>query len=245
MVAATYIAAKWQRPRRDEIRIVVVHCTISPEQGSGAEAVARYFQNVDRPASTQLVADNNSVVRCVPDNMECAGAAGANRDGLHIELVGYADQSREQWLDAYGQAMFRQAGPFMREWSRLYNIPPRWLTVAEVAGGKARGFCTHADVSAAFPAVSTGHYDPGKQFPKQAVMDLWFPPAPIPTMEDDMALIIRGNDAGRPARLIAGPLASLISKADREELERKGVVSVVVDDATYDAAKKQLDDLFH
>lgn len=175
MTPAPYIPAKYQRSRRDEIRLIVCHCTISPEMGTGAESVARYFQTVDRPASAHLVADNNSVVRCVPDNMESCGAAGANRDGLHLELVGYADQSTEQWMDAYGRAMFAQAGPFVRDWSRLYNVPPRWLTVAQVADGRSRGFCTHADVSKAFPAVSTGHTDPGKQFPKQAVMDLWFP----------------------------------------------------------------------
>lgn len=181
MAVAPYVPAKHQQPRRGEIRLAVVHCTISPEMGTGAESVARYFQTVDRPASAHLVADNNSVVRCVPDNMEATAAAGANRDGLHLELVGYADQSAEQWMDAYGKAMFAQAAPFMRDWSEFYNIPPRWLTVAQVADGKSRGFCTHADVSKAFPAVSTGHYDPGKQFPKQAVMDLWFP------QEDDMS----------------------------------------------------------
>lgn len=182
MVAAPYVPAKWQRARRSQIRLICVHCTVSPEQGTGAEAVARYFTSVERPASAHLVADNNSVVRCVPDNMESCGAAGANRDGLHVELVGYADQTSAQWMDAFGRAMFAQAKPFLRDWSRLYNIPPRWLTVAQVADGESRGFCTHADVSKAFPAVSTGHYDPGPHFPKQAVMDLWFPTP----QEDDM-----------------------------------------------------------
>lgn len=189
MAVAPYVPARHQQPRRAEIRLVVCHCTISPEMGTGAESVARYFQTVDRPASAHLVADNNSVVRCVPDNMEACGAAGANRDGLHLELVGYADQSAEQWMDAYGKAMFAQARPFMRDWSVLYNIPPRWLTVAQVADGRSRGFCTHADVSKAFPAVSTGHTDPGKQFPKQAVMDLWFPPKPTHVEEDSMLFI--------------------------------------------------------
>ena len=203
MAPAAYVAAKYQQPRRGEIRICVVHCTISPEMGTGAESVARYFQTVDRPASAHLVADNNSVVRCVPDNMEACGAAGANKDGLHLELVGYADQSAEQWMDAYGRAMFAQAGPFVRDWSVLYNIPPRWLTVAQVADGRSRGFCTHADVSKAFPAVSTGHTDPGPQFPKQAVMDLWFPP--ISLKEGDMLLLQRKAKPANCLLLIPNP----------------------------------------
>ena len=49
MVAAPYVPAKYQSPRPAgaEIRLVVVHCTISPEQGNGAEAVA---STLDRKA---------------------------------------------------------------------------------------------------------------------------------------------------------------------------------------------------
>lgn len=73
----------------------------------------------------------------------------------------------------------------------------------------------------------------------------WFPQsAPLTALpEDDMALILRGNDTTRPARLLAGPLASRISSDDRVELEKKGVPSIVVDDTTYDAMKGQLKQL--
>lgn len=244
MPAAAYVKARHQQPRRGEIRVVVVHCTISPEQGTGAEAVARYFQTVDRPASSHLVADNNSVVRCVADNMEAVGAAGANRDGLHLELVGYADQSAEQWMDAYGRAMFAQAGPFMREWSALYDIPPRWLSVAQVADGQSRGFCTHADVSKAFPAVSTGHTDPGKQFPKQAVMGLWFPQsAPIPPMEDDAMFTYEYDAAGAaPNVLVLVACGKQVRITNNGVLERRRKASDShlgpVDKSEFDAFTK-------
>lgn len=176
------VPAKWQRDGRggETPRLIVVHCTVSPEQGTGAEAVANYFRTVSRPASTHLISDSNSTVRCVADEDTAYGAAGANRDGLHIELVGYPDQTRAQWLDAYSRAELAEAGPSIRAWSSKYEIPLRWLTVAQVRDGRTRGLCTHADVSQAFPDVSTGHWDPGPNFPKSDALQIWAPPTPVP-----------------------------------------------------------------
>lgn len=66
------------------------------------------------------------------------------------------------------------------------------------------------------------------------------PTIPSP-QENDMALIIRGNDSGRPARLIAGSIAPLISADVRTKLEKQGVPSVVADDKTYDNMKEHID----
>jgi hypothetical protein len=184
------ITAKWFHPgRRKDIRLIVVHCTVSPEQGTGAEAVANYFKAGTRKASTHRVADNNSTVQCVPDTDTAFGAAGANSDGLHLELVGYPTQTRAEWLDTYSHAELVEAAATMREWSDRYRIPHRWLTVPEVANGTARGFCTHKDVSDAFPAVSTGHWDPGPGFPKDTAFDIWFPPAP-PAQQEKLTMFI-------------------------------------------------------
>lgn len=178
----TAIPAKWQKSGRSKpIRLICVHATVSPEMGTGAEAVARYFQTSTRPGSTHLVSDNNSTVRCVLDRDTAYGAAGANSDGLHIELVGQPDQTALEWLDDYSLDEFEEAGPHIAAWSETYGIPLRWLTVAEVADGRTKGLCTHHDVSRAFPDVSTGHWDPGPHFPKATALGIWAPPpAPIP-----------------------------------------------------------------
>lgn len=179
--------ARWQKKGRlSRPRLIVIHCTVSPEVGNGAENVANYFATTDRPGSTHLVWDNNSTVRCVNDEDTCYGAAGANHDGLHGELVGMPDQTEAQWLDAYSIAELHQAGPYIREWSRKYQIPLRWLTIAEVADGVTRGLCTHHDVSRAFPKVSTGHWDPGPNFPKTRALQIWQGTPTIPEPEDDM-----------------------------------------------------------
>lgn len=177
--------AKHQRAgRRGKTpRLIVIHSTESPEQGNGAEAVAKYFQNVQRTASAHRVADNNSTVMCVRDENTAFGAAGANDDGLHLEQVGYAKQTEADWLDTYSVAMLTEGGKTIREWADEYAIPLVWLTVAQVADGKSRGLCTHADVSAAFPKISTGHHDPGAQFPKERALAIW---RGDPTPEDPL-----------------------------------------------------------
>lgn len=168
-------------------RLIVVHCTVSPEMGTGAEQVARYFQTSTRPGSSHLVADNDSVVRCVQDADTAFGAAGANSDGLHLELVGQPTQTPQEWLDPYSLAELAQAAPFVREWSQKYAIPLRWLTVPEVADGFSKGLCTHKDVSDAFPLVSTGHWDPGPNFSKPEALRIWR--GTPPTTEEEGLLL--------------------------------------------------------
>lgn len=194
------IPARWfHQGRLKAIRLIVLHCTVSPESGTGAEAVARYFARGERRASAHRVADNNSTVLCVQDQDTAFAAAGANSDGIHLELVGMPDQTEMQWLDEFSKAMLFQGGLTIREWSREYGIPLRWLTVAQVRDGKTKGLCTHADVSLAFPAVSTGHYDPGPHFPKSQALGIWTPqhepPPAAPPEDDDMIRFVKvGTD---------------------------------------------------
>jgi len=151
--------------RKRPVRLIVVHCTVSPESGTGAEAVARYFAKGERRASAHCVVDSNSAVGCVHDGDTAFAAAGANADGWHLELVGYPDQSLAQWTDSFSRSMFARAAPLVKARASKWGIPLRFLSVAEVRNG-AKGLCTHHDVSLAFPEVSTGHWDPGPHFPK-------------------------------------------------------------------------------
>ena len=194
------MGARWQRPGRkgQSPRLIVVHCTVSREMGTGAEAVASYFETTDRPGSAHVVCDNNSTVRCVEDEDTAYGAAGANLDGLHLELVGMPDQTSQQWQDPYSLAELFEAGLSVRKWSAKFAIPLRWLTVAEVADKTTKGLCTHADVEAAFP--STGHWDPGPNFPKIEALRIWTPNTPTLPQEDDMPKVyeIDGGPAAHP-----------------------------------------------
>lgn len=184
------IPARWfHTGRLKPIRLIVIHCTVTNENPTGAEAVARAFARGDRKASAHRVVDSDSIVQCVKDSDTAFAAAGANSDGLHLELVGLPDQTVAQWTDPFSTAMLTRAGPTIREWATENTIPYQWLTIPEVADGTTRGFCTHHDVSRAFPNVSTGHWDPGPNFPKTYAMGVWHPitpPPPTPPPGDDM-----------------------------------------------------------
>lgn len=169
--------ARWYRKGRlRPIKLIVVHCTVSKEMGTGAEAVARYFATTDRQGSTHAIADSDSVVGCVRDSDTAFGAANANADGLHLELVGMPDQTAAEWLDAFGRAMFTRAGDLIRYWAATYGIAvDRFLTVGELRAGRG-GLTTHVDVDKAWP--STGHWDPGPWFPRREFLAAITPPAP-------------------------------------------------------------------
>lgn len=195
-----FVQAKHFRVGRNgkKVRLLVAHCTVSKEMGTGAEAVAKYFQAGTRLASAHCVGDNNSVVGCVKDDNTAFAAAGANNDGWHFEFVGMPDQDAAGWADTFSEAMLRRAAVYWRERADRWDLPHRWLTVDQVRDGEA-GFCTHHDISRAYPAVSTGHWDPGPEFPKAHFLDLVAAnPTPPPLEEDDVQLIyVRRSDQAR------------------------------------------------
>lgn len=235
-----YVPARWSRTGRTKpIRLIVLHETISPEQGTGAEAVARYFATVDRKASAHRISDSNSTVQCVRDEDTAAAAAGANSDGLHMELVGPGNQGELDWKDPFSTATVKEAGKSIREWSQEYGIPLRWLTVAQVADGKTKGLCTHDDVSHAFPSVSTGHSDP-QGFPKMWALSLWCEdvkhPDP-PDSEDESMFIIKA--ANRKTRFVDPPLAVEVSRATEQGLVAKGVKVLTFTTGEWDQVVKQ------
>ena len=173
-----FVQAKWYiHPTKNRHpQLIVIHSMEAPEKGVTAENVAKYFQTTKRPASTQYCVDNNSIVQCVQCSDICAGAPNANQKGIHIEHAGYARQTREQWLDEYSLDMLRLSAMLCRViLIPKFHIEARWLTVQEVArhkkDPKITGFCTHADVTAAFKQKG-GHTDPGVNFPKDIYMRL-------------------------------------------------------------------------
>lgn len=159
------IRSKWfGEGRTVPIRLVVIHDMEAPEKSTTAEAVARYFAGLpaSNKASAHVCVDNDSAVRCVDDNDRAWHAPGANADGLGLELAGYARQSRAQWLDAYSEAVLRQAARITADWCKKYKIPVKRLSVAELKAGQ-KGIVGHRDVSAAYR--QTDHTDPGPNFP--------------------------------------------------------------------------------
>jgi hypothetical protein len=149
--------------RASDIDLIVLHST----EGGTAESVALMFSHASARASTQLVVDDEDCYRMLPDLVIPWAAPGANSDGLHIELCGFARWERAIWRGH--EPMLKRAAFKAAKWCWQYKIPRRWLTVSELKTDK-RGFTTHADVNAAFKR--SDHWDPGDGFPRPYFLDL-------------------------------------------------------------------------
>ena len=153
-----------------KVRLIVLHSTESDDSG-GARNVASWFAQPSispgYPGSVQLVVGpQGEVYRSVPDDRMPCGAVEANKDGLHVEIVGYAKWSREDWLSRTDQ--LRRVRDVVRKWSRMYGIPLVALTDEELRSG-ASGVTTHAQLSRVYSG-GVGHWDPGTGFPIDRVL---------------------------------------------------------------------------
>lgn len=150
------------------VRLVVIHSVEGPESTKTAENVARYFQTTTRPASAHVCCDSDSIVQCVKDNDIAAAAPGANQDGIHIELAGYARQTKDEWLDPYGVLMLEKAANVAAQYCLKYDIQAKWLMNSELKAG-TKGIVGHYQVSEVYGR--SNHTDPGVGFPQDWFMN--------------------------------------------------------------------------
>ena len=151
------------------VRVIVIHSMEAPEKGDTAENVARFFATTEREASAHLCIDSDSTVRCVRDDDVAFAAPGANADGVHLELAGFARQTESEWLDAFGVLMLERAAVTTADYCSKYGIPARRLSNAELADKANRGIVSHAQVSEVFK--KSDHTDPGEGFPWAFFLD--------------------------------------------------------------------------
>lgn len=144
--------------KANSIRLVVIH----DAEASSAAGVANFFASSSSAASTQLAVDGKECWRMLPDLVVPWGAPGANSDGLHVEICGYAAWSKDEWLQH--EHMLRRAAWKAAKWCWLYGISARWLSDKQLANGTARGLTTHRQVSRVMQTPG-GHTDPGPNFP--------------------------------------------------------------------------------
>jgi hypothetical protein len=143
---------------------IVIHTTEGSEGLKSAEDGAAYDQRRTDGTSTHFFCDQDNTVHCVKtsDRANAARATG-NHYGIHLELCGKAAQTPTQWDDPASAGTIRQAAKIAARVARKWDIPVRHLTVAEVRGKTAKGFCAHNDISSAFG--ESDHSDPGANYP--------------------------------------------------------------------------------
>lgn len=143
------------------IDLLVVHCT----QGASARGAAAWFSNDDSRGSAHVVVDRLECYRTLAPSTIPWGAAGVNGRGWHLELAGYAEWSRNQWLEHRGTL---NRGAFKLAYhGRRFEIPLTRLSRRQLAAGHDLGVIDHATASAVYGG---SHWDPGPHFPWDVFM---------------------------------------------------------------------------
>lgn len=203
------------------IRLLVVHDMEAPEATTTAEAVARYFAQLpsSNKASAHYCHDSDSDVQCVDDMDVAYAAPGANHDGLHFELAGYARQTAAEWADPYSAATIARCAVLLAAKATQYGLPVEYLDVAAVKAGR-KGITTHRVISEAYKQST--HTDPGPNFPMARLIELVKyhqapPPPPAPAQLEVTGVRFsfhntgqfRCDDKGRGWQPIPCPISKL------------------------------------
>lgn len=167
-----FVPARWFNPTpkgtRRKVRVIVIHDMEYPEKTTAAEDVARYFATTDTKASAHICVDSDSIVQCVRDNDIAFAAPGVNNDGIQVELAGYGNQSREQWMDPYSILLLNNAANAVAQYCLKYDVPVCHLTNPQLANGE-KGIIGHVQASQVYK--KSDHTDPGSNFPWEFFME--------------------------------------------------------------------------
>jgi hypothetical protein len=145
---------------------IVIHDMEAGESSTRAESTAAYFATMPdgRRVSSHYCVDDDSVIQCVrlADVAWTVGNRPGNYRGINWELAGFARQTRQEWLDEFGRAMFAQMVPIVLADAAEYEIPLRRCTIDDLLD-KRPGITCHNDLRIAYGG--TTHTDPGPNFP--------------------------------------------------------------------------------
>lgn len=148
--------------------IIVLHSTESDNRtGNGdLQAVCDFLCRPATQASSNVIVDaDGHSARLVADEGKAWAQAGYNSVALSIEQIGRA--ASEKWT----RDEIREAARWIARWSKKYDIPIRR---GAVSGGRViqPGVVTHKMLG----AVGGGHFDPGPNYPVDAVLALarWY-----------------------------------------------------------------------
>lgn len=166
------VQAKFYTPAnrsKADIRLEVLHAMQAPEKPNTAENVAAWFGRGGTRASAHYCFDNDSEIQSVLDKDVAWAAPGANHDGRHYELAGYAQQTRDEWTDPFSLAMLVRCALVVSKKCDESGNSKTWLSEREVELGR-RGITHHLVISKVYKKST--HWDVGYNFPVDLFIDL-------------------------------------------------------------------------
>lgn len=181
---------------RKQNRLLVLHTA----QGAKTyRELGNYFSNPAVQGSSQVGIDDTpgQIGEYMhPDNKAWAAFA-ANDWGEHAELCGFAEWTRDQWLQHMG--MLNNTIQWILEECTRNGIPIRQIDANMIRNGES-GVCGHADVVAA--GAGGNHWDPGPNFPWDYIFAHLpmspTPPIPAPP-QPQPSPVPSGPTGGHPA----------------------------------------------
>jgi hypothetical protein len=147
--------------RLSEVHLYVLHDMENADEFKAAEETGSFFESRTAQGSSHFGVDDDTIEQYMRLTEIPWGAPRANTDGIHIEQMGLAAWSRQQWL-------LRAAGTLVNTaWllAFLYGktkLPLRVLSDHELAAGDA-GVTTHRQITRVLGGGT--HTDPGAGYP--------------------------------------------------------------------------------
>lgn len=147
----------------------VLHDMENTNHTKAAEETGAFFERGSSTGSTHFGVDNDSIQQYLPLGAVPWGAPYANSNGVHIEQMGSAAWSRDQWMSLAGGTLTNTAWLLADLHSRpeLAHVPLRPLSDDQVRR-HAMGIVTHRQISRVFGGT---HTDPGSDYPLQYVVE--------------------------------------------------------------------------
>ena len=158
------------------IQYIVMHTIEDAETSGGAMATAEYFKGGGdgRHVSAHYCVSDKDIVQCVQTKDIANAAPGANRNGIHIEMVGRAEQTAVQWQDAFSLETMKNAAWLIGQvLVPKFLVPVEFITADQIRAGVdntlIRGITTHWEVTKS--GIRPGnHTDPGPNWPMTQFM---------------------------------------------------------------------------
>lgn len=160
-------------------RVIVIHTT---ESAGTAQSTANYFRNENDNVHTasHYIVDETEVVQSAyeTDVVRHAGLGSASKNdwrhggnpfSIGIEHIGYARFTKSDWASSTNTKMLDLSARLSADICATHGIQPVHLTPEQVRNG-GNGFAGHSDITLAFPKDTTGHTDPGANFPWDAYL---------------------------------------------------------------------------
>jgi N-acetyl-anhydromuramyl-L-alanine amidase AmpD len=185
----------WRNANRPSVQLIVIHTTEGSAHATSAEDGAAYDARRTDGTSTHFFHDSSSTVQCVrTEDIAHTARTQGNLRGIHHELCARTAWTDTQWATEYARAMLARAARQAARDAKKWGIPVRHLTVAQVADGQ-KGFCSHWDITRAFPQDGGTHTDPGPNFPWSNFLDMVraeLEGDDMPISDADVDKIVRG-----------------------------------------------------